>query len=271
MFDYHIHTYLCKHAKGAICEYVEEAIKKGFKEICFTDHIPLPDNIDILNRMKLSEADSYFDQIEIVKNKYPEISILIGIEADYLEGYERYLENFILSYPFDLIIMSVHMLNMNLERKNFLIYDFVNKSKDEIFVNYSDTIYNEYFNLIIKGVKTGLFDIVGHLDWIKHPDNGLLNSKLHLIDSIIDLVYRQKMSVEINTSGIRKKIKDYYPSLNIIEKLIKKEIPLTIGSDSHLPEHIGYYFNETFDKLSNFRKIKWARYSRRELHFWDLN
>ena len=32
MIDYHLHTKLCKHAKGEVFEYVESAIDKGLTE-----------------------------------------------------------------------------------------------------------------------------------------------------------------------------------------------------------------------------------------------
>ncbi|MCD4692171.1 MAG: PHP domain-containing protein, partial [Calditrichales bacterium] len=53
--DYHIHTKLCKHARGEMEEYVEQALRIGLKEIAFTDHIPLPDNFDIAHRMAYHE------------------------------------------------------------------------------------------------------------------------------------------------------------------------------------------------------------------------
>ncbi|HBC88850.1 MAG TPA: histidinol phosphate phosphatase, partial [Lentisphaeria bacterium] len=36
--DYHVHTYLCKHASGRPEEYVKAAIRSGISEIGFSDH-----------------------------------------------------------------------------------------------------------------------------------------------------------------------------------------------------------------------------------------
>ena len=38
--NYHTHTTLCRHAKGDMREYVENAVKAGIKELGFSDHAP---------------------------------------------------------------------------------------------------------------------------------------------------------------------------------------------------------------------------------------
>ena len=82
LMDYHLHTKLCKHAQGEVFEYVEEAIRQGINEIAFTDHAPLPDNFDIAHRMEKTELDIYANWVYQVKDRYPEITIRFGIEAD---------------------------------------------------------------------------------------------------------------------------------------------------------------------------------------------
>ncbi|MFV0479993.1 MAG: PHP domain-containing protein [Anaerorhabdus sp.] len=39
-FNFHTHTYRCKHAIGRDEEYVIEAIKAGVKVLGFSDHMP---------------------------------------------------------------------------------------------------------------------------------------------------------------------------------------------------------------------------------------
>ena len=41
MIDYHVHTYLCRHAEGDPQDYVNAAVEKGLKEIGIADHFPL--------------------------------------------------------------------------------------------------------------------------------------------------------------------------------------------------------------------------------------
>ena len=76
-------------------EYVLAAIEKGIPEICFTDHIPLPNGEDTEHRMAIDELEPYLEKIAILNRKYREISVLAGIEADYVEGYETYIKEFL--------------------------------------------------------------------------------------------------------------------------------------------------------------------------------
>ena len=91
-------------------EYVLHAIKTGLDEIAFTDHIPLPDNFDISHRMSTDQIETYIIEIQRLQKEYPQIKILAGIEADFYDGFEGYLTNFLKHYPFDMVIMSVHFI-----------------------------------------------------------------------------------------------------------------------------------------------------------------
>ena len=110
MIDYHNHTKLCKHAEGEVYQYVEKAISLGITEMAFTDHMPLPNNFDIVHRMAEKEMEIYVEWVSQAQSRYPEIKILFGIEADYYEGFEEYTEKYLNKYDFDMVIMSIHFL-----------------------------------------------------------------------------------------------------------------------------------------------------------------
>ena len=262
MNDYHLHTKLCKHATGEMYEYIESAIEKGIKEICFTDHIPLPDEFDLKHRMRLKDMDVYLNWIESCKKKYKEISILTGIEADYIEGYEDYLESFISQYPFDLVIMAVHFVKQWPKGQWVFSYNLPDKSITQI--------YNDYFEAVLKGINTGFFDIVGHLDLIKESNFSILKTNSNNIDKIVNKIFDRGMSVEVNTSGLHKPINEIYPSFDILKKIIKKGIPILFSSDSHSPEHVGFKFNEVMKYLSDFNGVKLATYKKRHLTLHTL-
>jgi len=261
MVDYHLHTSLCNHATGTLEEYVESALQKGIMNICFSDHIPLDDGFDPRHRMLLKELDVYLDEIIKIQGKYPEISILSGIEADYIEGYESYLEDILNRYPFDLVILSVHFIKKWPPGQWVFSFHFPEKSLQEV--------YTEYFDNLLKGINTGFFDIVGHLDLIKRPGNPVLNTNSPDLEKIMDAVLKKNMSIELNTSGLRKPIDELYPSLDIVNLTVKKGIPLTLGSDAHSPEQVGFYFPELLDILANFKGIKWASYEQRKVRVSD--
>jgi histidinol-phosphatase (PHP family) len=255
MRDYHLHTSLCKHATGEMDEYVEAAIERGITEICFTEHAPLPEGEDSEHRMEPGEVESYLEQIVILNRKYREISILAGIEVDYVVGFEDYFEDFISSYYFDLVIMSVHLIKKWSDQQWVFDYEYSAETLPQQ--------YNDYFDAVLRGVKTGLFDVVGHLDLIKRPGYPALYINHRKVGNILDAVKKQGMCVELNTSGLRKPINETYPSLDIVKLAVKRDIPLTLASDAHRPEHVGYQFDWLVNRLFQFPNIKLAQYRKR--------
>ena len=255
--DYHIHTKLCRHAGGEMYEYIEKAIEKGLAEIAFTDHIPLPDKFDAAHRMAEHELEEYCSKIDVLEKTYQEIKILRGIEADYYAGFEGYLNSVIRNFDFDLVIMSVHFIKGWPKDNWAFSYHFPDKTYSEI--------YRDYLKALSEGIKTELFDIVGHLDLIKSPEESLIKHNAHEVEELLTLISSKRMAVEINTSGLRKQIGELFPHQSIIKQLIRNDIPLTFGSDAHQPEHVGFYFEELSDYLETFNKVKTATFDKRKL------
>ena len=248
--DYHIHTKRCKHAQGEMHEYVEVAIEKNINEIAFTDHIPLPNDFDLPHRMAFNELEGYLNEVENLRRQYPELKIRSGIEADYYEGFEDFLDKTISEFQFDITIMSVHFIK-NWPKNNWVFsYYFPDKSIEDI--------YSDYLGAVKKGVETGLFQIVGHLDLIKSEDAPLLSTNPEDLDMLLRSISKQKMAVELNTSGLRKAINELYPAPEIIPQLINYNIPITTGSDAHQPEQVGFQFNELEQQLKNFHNLQFA-------------
>ncbi|MFC1726588.1 histidinol-phosphatase HisJ, partial [candidate division KSB1 bacterium] len=235
--DYHIHTALCKHAAGDIEDYIIHAVKIGLTEIGFADHIPLPGEFDIRHRMEENELETgYLNKIEVLKQKYKDqITIRIGIEADYYPGTEKYVENILRSYPFDFVIGSVHYIN-----------DWALDCSEEMNGFHKqnlEKIYKAYFEQFALMVDTKLFDIAGHLDVIKRFGYKPKKGYFGLVEAIISKLKKNNMSVEINTSGLRRPVKEMYPSEDIILLLNNYGIKFTTGSDAHKPEQVGYRFD----------------------------
>lgn len=245
--DYHIHTTRCKHALGEMEAYVEQAIRLGLREIAFTDHIPLPYDFDIEHRMDRDELDGYVQSISDLNDAYPEISILTGIEADYYEGFESYTEDLLSQYPFDIVLMAVHFIRHWPEGNWVFHYDFPEKSIQEV--------YADYLNMLAEGIKTGLFDVVAHLDLIKAPNQPLIEYNERELRELFRLINRMGMAVEINTSGKRKTINEFYPSPTMWPLLEEENVPVTVGSDSHSPVQVGFHF-ETLEKQLNIQPVR---------------
>jgi len=241
MIDYHNHTKLCKHAEGELYQYVEKAIAMGITEMAFTDHMPLPNNFDIAHRMSEKEMDMYAEWVNQAQSNYPEIKILFGIEADYYEGFEEYTEKYLNQYDFDIIIMSIHFMK-NWSQGNWVFhYNFPNRSFEDI--------YTEYLQSITNGLKTGLYDVVGHLDIVKTPGQSMTQLVPDKLSKVLQEIKRQKMVLEINSSGFRKKVAEPYPELEMLDMIRENDVAICVGSDSHSPGQVGLKFEEIYEVL----------------------
>jgi histidinol-phosphatase (PHP family) len=254
MIDLHNHTILCNHATDSIDEYIKKAINKGIKIYGFSDHAPM--KFDEKYRMNFDEMDIYESWLEKAKEKYQDkIKILKGYEVDFTpEVDERVLERNV-----DYFIGSVHFLN----NWGFDNPEFLSQwQKRDV-----DNVYKEYFKLVEKMADSKLFDIVGHLDLIKvfnyRPKNDIKKIAKKAIEAIADT----KMVVEINTAGIRKKVNELYPSIELLEMIKKANIDITFGSDAHSKSQVGFKIKKSYElvKMIGFKRV--AYFENREKRF----
>ena len=96
MRDGHIHSPYCPHGSSDRFEqYIKKAIEVGVMVMTFTEHFPLPKNFkdpSPENDSAMSEEHllAYFKELKELKEKYKHsIKINIGVEVDYIEGYEK--------------------------------------------------------------------------------------------------------------------------------------------------------------------------------------
>lgn len=255
--DYHVHTKLCKHARGEMEEYVESALAQGLTEMAFTDHIPLPDNFDIAHRMDESDLEGYIKKIASLRKAYPGINIKTGIEADFYDGFENYLEKILSRYDFDLVILSVHFVRGWPQGSWAFSYDFPGRRLADI--------YSDYLQALRRGVDSGLFDIIGHVDLVKSAKQSLLRENADELRSLFSAAARQNMAVEINTSGLRKDIAEPYPNLNMLPLIQQAGLALTLGSDAHRPQQTAFRFAEMEAYLAKFKNLKLAQFEKRKM------
>ncbi len=88
LIDCHIHTERCGHAIGTVDDYVRAAVKRGLVGMAITEHLPMPEGMDPQSQVSMPACDleDYLVEVDLARNRYPEIEIVTGVEADYLPG-----------------------------------------------------------------------------------------------------------------------------------------------------------------------------------------
>ena len=278
LMDYHCHNQRCGHALGEIEEYVKIAIKKDFMEIGITDHFPLeaiiddPQYEDIIKRasMTIKEFSNYIEEIKRLKDKYKDkIKVLISTEVNFatpgrsLTRQKEILEPYM--NDFDYLLGAIHDIKWH--DSPVIIMD--PREGSEALKTYGkEKINDEYINKLLKLVETDFFDVIAHFDnnrVLLRPVKPEYSEKTwqKLLD-LLDKIKTKGMAIEINTSGTLKGIGSQFPEDVIIKEAIQRDIPLTLGSDSHSPEYIGYMFEEFIEKAKKWGLSHLCTYEKRE-------
>jgi histidinol-phosphatase (PHP family) len=102
-----------------------------------------------------------------------------------------------------------------------------------------EAIVEPYFDEVLAAARSGLFDVLGHLDFVKrylHPHVTAkdLAGAPELYEPILRALVDSGTGLEVNTSGLRQAAHETYPSAAIVARY--RELGgerLTIGSDAH--------------------------------------
>lgn len=251
--DLHNHTTLCNHATGTINEYIQRAIELEVDIYGFSEHAPM--YFDPYYRLSFENMKQYEQEILTYKEKYKDnIQILLGYEVDYLKGYidDRVVNN----RDVDYLIGSVHFL----DKWGFDNPEFIGEYKNRDI----DDIWQEYFDTIEAMAKTGYFNIVGHLDLIKvfkylpKKDTRLIAQKA------LKAIKEANMVIELNGAGLRKPIKELYPSKELLEMAYEFNIPITFSSDAHSIEQIGFGYEKAITLAKSIGYTKAVTFKQRE-------
>lgn len=230
--DLHNHTIRCNHAEGTVDEYVQKAIELGINIYGFSEHAPM--DFDPEYRLCFEEMDAYTSDVLSAGERYKEqIKILLGYEVDYLPGY---MDERVLNASVDYLIGSVHFI----DKWSFDNPEFIGGYKDRDI----DEIWQAYFDATEAMAKTGLFDIVGHLDLIKVFKFMPAKDVRLIAKDALMAIKKSNMVLELNTAGLRKPVAEIYPSKMLLEEAYALDISITFSSDAHAVDQIGFGYEK---------------------------
>lgn len=255
LYDSHMHTPLCKHAVGEPEAYAAVAEQRGLKGIIFTCHNPGPDDWSTRVRMSLAQFDDYVALVERARAAWNgRVDIRLGLESDYFPGMERYLEKLHTRADFHHILGSVHP-QLPYYRK---VYD--NGSVQ--------AYYQSYFRNLAMAAETGLFDTLSHPDLVKntYPRKWRVASVWQEIQHSLDRIAHTGVALELNTSGLNKKIKEMNPGPQMLAAMQQRGIPVALGSDAHEPDRVAADFEAALDLLTEVGYTAVSHYLNRQRH-----
>ncbi len=235
--DYHMHTPLCGHARGRPEEFADQALSRGLREIGFSDHAPLVSHRAPEITMDFCELPQYHRMIEDVRRQFAgRLTVKIGIEADFVPGFEDQTRAILAGYPYDYVIGSVHYLGQWAfdSPEGMQVWD-----KAEV-----NEVYHRYYDHLRQSARSGLFDIMAHVDLVKKFGHRASEDMTAEIRQTASVFKEAGVVIEINTSGLRKAAQEIYPTPAALKIYREAGVPLTFGSDAHRPQEVAWEFDQ---------------------------
>jgi histidinol-phosphatase (PHP family) len=251
--DYHVH--LRPDEEGTPAEryftpanadrYRESAQERGIAELGVSEHIHrFHAALDVWDHpfWRAEAADDLDEYVQFVRE---ETDLRLGIEADFVHGREDRMANLLDRHEWDYVIGSVHFLReLSLDMPG--AYDVWGRGES------ADKVWKRYFETLGEAARTGAYDIMAHPDLVKvwGRERGVPQGDLRrFYEPAVEAFAEVGVAVEVSTAGLRKPVGEIYPAEAFLEMVVEAGCPIALSSDAHVPEHVGYGYDQATELL----------------------
>ena len=254
--DMHMHTWFSTDSEACPRDMADEAVRKGLKTICFTDHFD-KDDLE-WGEEGIFDVDAYFVEMQKLQEEYAgKLNIRIGIELGLRSYLKDYYEELTKKYPFDFVIGSVHNVPYKKDAEGNILY--TDPAAEKLFTDRTDKkAYRLMMETTLENVRTSdCFQTLGHLDYVvrygkSREKEYSYTDYADIIDEILKLLIEKEKGLEVNSAGLKYGLPFAHPHPDVLKRYreLGGEI-ITIGADAHKPEHIAYDFAKAEEILKS--------------------
>lgn len=254
--DMHMHTWFSTDSEACPRDMADEAVRKGLKTICFTDHFD-KDDLE-WGEEGIFDVDAYFVEMQKLQEEYAgKLNIRIGIELGLRTYLKDYYEELTKKYPFDFVIGSVHNVPYKKDADGNILY--TDPAAEKLFTDRTDKkAYRLMMETTLENVRTSdCFQTLGHLDYVvrygkSREKEYSYTDYADIIDEILKLLIEKEKGLEVNSAGLKYGLPFAHPHPDVLKRYreLGGEI-ITIGADAHKPEHIAYDFAKAEEILKS--------------------
>ena len=254
--DMHMHTWFSTDSEACPRDMADEAVRKGLKTICFTDHFD-KDDLE-WGEEGIFDVDAYFVEMQKLQEEYAgKLNIRIGIELGLRTYLKDYYEELTKKYPFDFAIGSVHNVPYKKDAEGNILY--TDPAAEKLFTDRTDKkAYRLMMETTLENVRTSdCFQTLGHLDYVvrygkSREKEYSYTDYADIIDEILKLLIEKEKGLEVNSAGLKYGLPFAHPHPDVLKRYreLGGEI-ITIGADAHKPEHIAYDFAKAEEILKS--------------------
>lgn len=242
--DFHLHTSFSDDSDTPMELMIQEGIRRGFHTLCFTEHMDMdfpPGELSFL-----VDTAAYRERFLELKEQYASrIELLFGIELGLQPHLGERISSYLKDWPFDFVIGSSHVIDQQ------------DPYNPEFYIGREEqACYLRYFESTLENLQVfDQPDVYGHIDYVVRygPNKNKFYSYeayREILDEILRTLIAKNIGLEINTGGYKYGLGHPNPTEDILKRYreLGGEL-LTIGSDGHAPEHLGYDFHRIPDLL----------------------
>jgi histidinol-phosphatase (PHP family) len=200
------------------------------------------------------------DDIDAYCGFLTDSGLRVGIEADYVAGAEDRIGELLEARDFDYVVGSVHFIGEAAVDQDR--WDVWEQERGD-----PDRVWGRYFEQLARAARSGLYDVMAHPDLVKVWGAGRPGPERdprHYYETAVDAIAETGVAVEISTAGLRKPVGELYPAPALAAMLAEAGVPFVLSSDAHLPEQIGYAYDQAVQLLREIEVAEIAVFERRE-------
>ena len=254
--DYHLHlrpdedgtTFDRYFTAEHVERYRAAADEAGIEELGVAEHVyRFRQSLDLWRHpLWLENANDDLDEYcEFVRGT----SLRLGVECDFVPGAEGRTAAMLEARDFDFVVGSVHFIGEGdaaVDHDGFDVWEAPDAGPEEIWARYFD-----HFN---RCARSGLFDILAHPDLVKvwGRDRPLPEGDLRrFYEPAVEAIIEGGSAVELSTAGLRKPVGELYPARGFAELVVEAGVPFALSSDAHVPEQIGFRYDDALAFLDD--------------------
>ncbi len=242
--DAHLHTDLSPDSVVPLDAYAAIAIELGMSELAITDHVDF-DARDPAYRYSTYEEREASVRAAAERWAGHGLSIRLGVEMTYGRRWETEIREHLARHRYEWVIGSVHDAADSPYRTPERVAAWVQgRGITEIVA--------PYFDEVVAAARSGLFDVIGHLDVVKryvqpHVLPADFAAAPELYEPALRALVESGTGLEINSSGLRQSPGETYPSPAVVEQFraLGGE-QVTIGSDTHAERSFAIGLEEAY-------------------------
>ena len=241
--DSHLHTIRSPDANAMLEAYCALAVERGIAELAITDHVDFDPSMPAYGFASFEDRER---DVREAAARWAErgLAIRFGVEVTYERAYEDQIRGWLRRHPHDYVIGSVHISAASPYKASNVATFVTGRTLAEVV--------RPYFDEIIGAARSGLFDTLGHLDFVKrylvpHVMPADLAAAPELYEPVLAALVETGTALEVNASGLRQLPRETYPAPQIVARY--RELGgrhVTIGSDAHRTEWFAYGLAEAY-------------------------